>query len=249
MTTENANVPKDVQSAIAQRQAAAKVLAENPHLLTFDYLEEHDLPVFVRNNTNVGAMIVIDVKTKGGRTQTLDIQNTDIPYELTQTLTFDELRGSIGFMKSLRNRTLLLLDPTKAMEFLTDPKVRRRMEKVQTSKFSKESSVVAPKSFAIAPLANENIRPGAPEQEATPQVDPVSGRLQALVGEYKTAMEDKSLTETAKLQAADDFEDKIAENSRTFTMMDWAWLVREVDSHAGVVAMANQQINLLSQQG
>lgn len=248
MPFENANVPKDVQTAIAQRQAAAKTLAENPHLLTFDYLEEHDLPVFVRNNTNVGAMLVIDIKTKGGRTHTLDIQNTDIPYELTQTLTFDELRGSIGFMKSLRNRTLILMDPTKAMEFLTQPAVQRRLAKVQTSKFSKEASVVAPKSFAIAPMVNENIRPGAPEQDVAPQADPISGRLQALVGEYKTALEDKSLTEAAKTQAADDFEDKIADNARTFSLLDWTWLSREV-SHPGVVAMAQQQIALLSQQG
>lgn len=229
------SLPPDVRSAIQKRADAAAALDRQPGLLTLEFLEQNDLPVFIRNNANVNALITFDiVSLKGGRAASVEVPNSDIPLELTASYGYEQLSMSPGFIKSLRNRTIKLISPNEAAKILENPDVQRRLRKLETSKFSKDSKDLPPKSFKVTPLLNANPVPGMPEQDSTPQTDPVNNHLQALVGEYE-----------AKNLSAEDFEDKVADSARTYRAADWQWLVAKVDL-PGIKLMADQQISLLS---
>jgi hypothetical protein len=229
------NLPTSIRNTIEKRAEAAATLDRNPGLLSLDYLEQHDLPVFVRNNANINALITFDIlNPKTGRASPVEVPNTDIPLELTAGYTYEMLQGSPGFTKSLRNKTIRLVSPNEAAAILERPDVQRRMKKLETSKFSKDAEGQAPKSFRVTPLIDANPVPGKPDQESQPQRDPVNNHLQALVGEYE-----------AKNLSAEDFEDKVADAARTYKAADWAWLASKVDL-PGIQQMVTQQLALLA---
>jgi len=230
-----ANLPNSISAAIEKRAEAAKVLDANPGLLSLEFLAQHDLPVFIRNNANINALITFDVVSlKGGRAGSVEVPNTDIPTELTASYNYEQLMTSPGFLRSLRNKTIRLVAPNEAAAIMDRPDVQRRLAKLETSKFSKDSKDLPPKSFKVTPLLNANPVPGMPEQDSKPQTDPVNNHLQALVGEYE-----------AKNLSAEDFEDKVADAARTYKVADWQWLAAKVDLQ-GIKLMAEQQINLLA---
>ena len=222
-----------LDDVLQKRSDAAKKLHENKMLLSLEYLERNELPVFVRNNVNVGAVMSIDFKHEDGKTHAIVIPNTDIPYELTAELSYKAIRTSIGFGRMLRNRTLVLLDPTDAINVLQSPAIARRLARLETSRFSNDATTQAPSSFALSPKITENVVPGAPTQ--TVAADPISSRARALVGEFQ-----------AGNLSPEEFEDSVADNARTFSADDWSWLVSNA-GHVGVSNMASQQLSLLAQ--
>lgn len=244
MTTATPVAAQDIKAIIKEKlgdekyERAAAIL-DTPRLLTLDYLARYELPVFVRNNSNVGSYQVIDIPIEGmQKPQTLEIENTDLPYELTVRWTYKQLKASTGLGKSIANRTVILVNPITALEYMENPSVQRRLAKSNLSRFSKDASDLPPDTFSVKPQVNENVIPGAPRQEVS--ADPhgnINNRLRVIVGEY-----------LAKNTSDDDFEDEIANNARTFSLTDWKWLRTEVRNHAGVVHMCNQQIELASQQ-
>lgn len=233
MTDSTTQADPKIDDVLAKREAAAKKLHENKLLLSIEYLERYELPVFIRNNVNVGAVLNIDFKLEDGKTHNIVVPNTDIPFELTAELSYKAIRTSLGLGRMLRNRTIVLMDPTDAMAILSSPGVARRLARLETSRFSNDSATPAPSSFSLGQKITDNVVPGAPEQ--TVAVDPISSRARALVGEFE-----------AKNLDADEFEDAIADNARTFGAADWEWLIANA-KHQGVVALARQQLDLIAQ--
>jgi hypothetical protein len=166
-------------------------------------------------------------------TLTLLRTKTGSSYELTAELSYKAIRTSIGFGRMLRNRTLVLLDPTDAINILQSPAIARRLARLETSRFSNDATTQAPSSFALSPKITENVVPGAPTQ--TVAADPISSRARALVGEFQ-----------AGNLSPEEFEDSVADNARTFSADDWSWLVSNA-GHSGVSNMASQQLSLLAQ--
>ena len=221
---------QSVKEALDIKSEYENQLNENPgKYLNLAYLTEHKLPVFVRLNTKMGAVVIVEAKDKSGRSVSTQVPNTSLPIELSAWQDYDVLASSFHLRKLLSDRILVLVLPSQAQEELQSPSAQRKLAKIQVSKFSKESDAQLDKSYTAKPL-NEtlNIVPGKPEQTITPG-EGVSPRLTGLI----LSFEEKHLSE-------DDFLDGITDNARTFTSIDWRHLqnkfpdskvIQEVVSH------------------
>jgi hypothetical protein len=231
--SEKQTVAEKVHDALAERSEYEKHLQNHPEDLSLKYLADHQLPIFVRINTKVAAVVIVEAKDKSGKSVSKQIPNTDIPIELTSWLGHEELGSSFHLRKLLDDRILKLVEPSAAIAELRSPIAQRKMDKMKISRFSNDSDEKIPADLSIKPLnENANITPGAPSQPIT-NVDTISPRLKGLVVRYQ----EKSMT-------SEDFIDEVTSNSRTFSHMDWTFLRNLFPDNSELQAICKQQLSI-----
>lgn len=233
MAAEATNqIPSALKKDLQKREELMQYLHANPRALTLDFLIEHNLPIYVKNNTRIGAEIVIDVKDPNtSKTTPIKILNTDIPLELTQSVAPKAL-DQMHFKRMLHQQTIVLVDPISAQEQLSTPAAQRKLVKLNMSRYAQGSTETISDSFTQKPLNQDtNVVPGAPIQAH--QGGEVSDRLRALVVAYQE-----------KTLSPEDFADSVSDNARTFTPRDWGWLVGEVPENTEIQLMCKQQLSV-----
>jgi hypothetical protein len=105
--------------------------------LDLDDLLDNKKPVFVRNNAlKTQLLLVIALKDKNGRNQTLKIPPTDIPINVSAQFSSDSIRESTDIRRLLFNQTLLLVDPEAAMKQLNTKEAKEQMKALSMSVYS-----------------------------------------------------------------------------------------------------------------
>jgi hypothetical protein len=225
------SIANNVEEDLAVRTKALAHLTGHPEDLTVKFLVRYGLPVFIRNNVKTNAVILIDFKLADGRTKSFRVENTDIPQEISAFVPHDAIGKSFHLDQSIGNRTVVLVDPTQALEELKDPIKARKHEKLRASRYSKDSDEALPASLKSEPAFETiNLTPGKPEQ--TISASEVKDFLRALVLQHQ---ENTINTE--------DFIDKVTDNARSFTRSDWQFLKSEI-SDPQVQGLANQQLSI-----
>jgi hypothetical protein len=229
--TEQNHVDK-FNEQIHAKKLAMDHLTTHPEDLSLKFLVKHELPIFVKNHAQGNTVILIDVKSPSGKSTSIRIENTDIPQELTARFDAKTIGESFHLQQSIDNGTVLLCDPTKAIEELKDPRKARKAATLKASKFSKESDALPSETLKSVPaFETVNLTPGAPEQ--TIAASQVKDFLRGLVLQYQ----EKTLD-------AEAFVDRVTDNSRSFGKHDWTYLKNEVPDHSEIQALCAQQLSV-----
>ena len=227
MTQTTNNIEEDLQL----RAKALEHLKKNPDDLSVKFLVRYGLPVFVRNNVKTNAVILIDFKLNDGRTKSFRVENTDIPQEISAFVPHDAIGKSFHLDQSIGNRTVVLVDPSQALEELKDPIKARKNEKLRASRYSKDSDEALPASLKSEPAFETiNLTPGRPEQ--TISASSVKDFLRALVLQHQEKTID-----------TEELIDKVTDNARSFTKTDWQFLKSEINDPR-VIGLADQQLSI-----
>ena len=75
--SEKQTVAEKVHDALAERSEYEKHLQNHPEDLSLKYLADHQLPIFVRINTKVAAVVIVEAKDKSGKSVSKQIPNTE----------------------------------------------------------------------------------------------------------------------------------------------------------------------------
>jgi hypothetical protein len=221
-----------VKQEIDLQNEFEKHLNSNPKELTLKYLVDHGLQVFVKSNTRVAAVILCEVQDQSGRKITINIDNTNIPIELTAKVDHASLGKSFHLRKLLDDRMIVLMNPAQARIELQDPIAQRKLARLSTSKFSKDSDERIPDSYNKKPVADTlNIVPGMPNQVVS--TNQVSNSLKGLV----VSMQEKTID-------ADTFFDKVTDNARTYSLADWQFLQSTFPNNEDIQMVCAREISI-----
>jgi predicted thioesterase len=232
---ENMSPMQKLHDELQSRELALKHLIDHPEDLTVKFLVKHELPVFVRNNVKTNAVILIDFKLADGRKKSFRVENTDIPQDISAVVPHKSIAESFHLDQSINNRTVVLVDPTKALEELRDPRKAAKAAKITASRFSKDSDVALPQSMRSEPaFETVNLTPGAPEQQIA--ASQVKDFLKALVLQYQEKTID-----------SDTLIDKVTDNSRSLKRADWLFLKTELHDNAEVQGLCTQQLSVAAE--
>jgi hypothetical protein len=222
-----------VATEMAMNAEFERYLDEHPEELSLKYLVDHNLPVFVKNNTRVErGVILVEVIDASGRKSVLRVDNTNIPIELSARMDNASLGKSFHLRKLLDDKMLVLVLPSVAQQELKTPEAQRKLARLSVSRFSKDSDAKIAPSYTKAAVTvdNDRIVPGMQEQPSTPMK--TSNSLKAIVIQYQAGTID-----------GERFIDDISDNARTYTQADWEFLRTSFPDNEDVQTICANELN------
>ena len=105
--------------------------------LDLDDLLDRKQPVYIKNNAlKAQLLLVVALRDKNGRNQTLKVPPVDLPINVTAQFSADAIRESSDIRRLLFNRTLVLVDPEEAVKQLNTPDARDQMKALSLSVYA-----------------------------------------------------------------------------------------------------------------
>lgn len=222
------------------RNMAMDFLAQNPSALSFDFILENQLPLYVRNNLKVPGKIIFTIKNGDGKYVKLEIANTSIPQRLDDLLTWGALSNAHSLKDSLRQGIIVLCSPREAEEELKSDYAKKKTAELQRSNFANIngslSSIMA-SNLSGAKGIEEGLSTYAIKRIDTTTVNAstATNKMEAIINRFMdgTRTEEDTITE-------------ILDNSRIFDSQDWHLLVSRVGSRSKkIAALAQQQLAMM----
>lgn len=222
---------------IEARNLAMDFLEQNPSSLSFDFLVENQLPMYVKNNLKVPGKIVFTIKNSDGKYVKLEIANCSIPQRLDDLLTWGALANAHSLKDSLRQGIILLCSPKDAERELQSDYAKRKTAELNRSKFANLGG-----SFNSMMETNVSGARGIDESLSTYAIKKMdvtavnastaTNKMEAIINRFL----DGSRTE-------EDTITEVLDNSRIFAASDWHLLISKVQSKSqSLVNLAKQQL-------
>ena len=105
--------------------------------LDLDDLLDNKKPVYVRNNAlKTQLLLVVTLRDKTGRNQTLKVPPTDLPINITAQFSSDAIRESTDIRRLLFNQTLVLVDPEAALKQLSTRDAKDQLKALSLSVYA-----------------------------------------------------------------------------------------------------------------
>lgn len=239
--------PAKKSSAVTEKMEARNMaldfLDQNPSGLSYDFLVENQLPIYVKNNLKVPGKIVFTIKNNDGKYVKLEIANCSIPQRIDDLLTWSALSNAISLKDSLRQGIIILVNPRSAEKELESDYAKRKTAELQRSKFA---SLGGASNFSNLMSTNLSGAKGIDEGLSTYAIKKMdvtnvnastaTNKMEAIINRFL----DGSRTE-------EDTITEIMDNSRIFESSDWHMLISKVSGKsAKIESLARQQLALLN---
>lgn len=230
----------DFTEKMEARNMAMDFLAQNPSALSFDFILENQLPLYVRNNLKVPGKIIFTIKNGDGKYVKLEIANCSIPQRLDDLLTWGALSNAHSLKDSLRQGIIILCSPREAEEELKSDYAKKKTAELQRSNFANIngslSSIMA-SNLSGAKGIEESLSTYAIKRIDTTTVNAstATNKMEAIINRFMdgTRTEEDTITE-------------ILDNSRIFDSQDWHLLVSRVGARSKKIAsLAQQQLAIM----
>lgn len=105
--------------------------------LDIDTLLDEKKQIYVKNNAlKSQILLVIQLKDKNGRNQTLKVPPTELPVHVSAQFSADSIRESSDLRRLLYNGTLLLVEPSQAARELDTPEAREQLKSLSLSVYA-----------------------------------------------------------------------------------------------------------------
>jgi hypothetical protein len=236
-TTRTEKKRAEFSDKIEARNLAIDFLEQNPSSLSFDFLVENQLPMYVKNNLKVPGKIVFTIKNSDGKYVKLEIANCSIPQRLDDLLTWGALANAHSLKDSLRQGIILLCSPKEAEKELQSDYAKRKTAELNRSKFANLGG-----SFDSMMATNVSGAQGIDDALSTYAIKKMdvtavnastaTNKMEAIINRFL----DGSRTE-------EDTITEVLDNSRIFATSDWHLLVSKAQSKSvRLVDLAKQQL-------
>lgn len=225
------------------RTYAMDFLEQNPSSLSYDFLIENQLPIYVKNNLKVPGKIVFTIKNSDGKYVKLEIANCSIPQRIDDLLTWGALTNAHSLKDSLRQGIIVLVNPRAAERELQSDYAKRKTAELQRSKFA---SIGNGSNFSSMMSSNTSGAQGIEEGLSTYAIKRIdvtnvnastaTNKMEAIVNRFLdgTRTEEDTITE-------------VLDNARIFESSDWHMLISRVGSKSARIAeLARQQLSLIN---
>jgi len=226
---------------IEARNLAIDFLEQNPSSLSFDFLVENQLPMYVKNNLKVPGKIVFTIKNSDGKYVKLEIANCSIPQRLDDLLTWGALANAHSLKDSLRQGIILLCSPKDAERELQSDYAKRKTAELNRSKFANLGG-----SFNSMMETNISGAQGIDDALSTYAIK----KMDVTAVNASTATNKMEAIVNRFLDGSHTEEDTITEvldNSRIFAPSDWHLLISKVQGKSqSLVNLAKQQLTVAS---
>lgn len=227
----------EFEEKMVARTMALDFLDQNPSALSYDFLVENQLPIYVKNNLRVPGKIAFSVKNGDGRHVSIEIANTSIPQRLDDLLTWGALSNAHLVKDCLRQGTILLCSPRAAEKELQSDYAKSKSADLQRSKFAAMRG-----SFSQMMSTNSSDMKGIEDSLSTYAIQrrdtttvtasTATNKMEAIINRFL----DGSRTEEATIS-------EVMDNARIFDPSDWHMLISKVQGRSQkLVDLANQHL-------
>lgn len=122
-------VPTKVGSWLDNRRAALDHLRDNPLDLTIDFLKDNGLPVFVKNKSRAGQVLLLQMIDASGRRTSHRVEKTWIPQNLSDRYSYDTLMRCDDLKNMIFRQVIEILHPEDAVKQLNSPRAQEALKK------------------------------------------------------------------------------------------------------------------------
>jgi hypothetical protein len=114
--------------------------ADAPRKLELDVLLDNNEDIYVRNNAlKAQLLLVIAIKDKTGRNQTLKLPPTVLPMHVSGQFSRDSIRECSDLRRLIFNRTIILVDPSQARKELATTEAKEEMKALRMSVYADDA--------------------------------------------------------------------------------------------------------------
>lgn len=139
--------PSRLDNWLSNRSQALDYLRDNPHMLSVEFLLENNLPVYVRNNTGNGSVLLFNMLDASGRRIPCRIEKTPLPFKLSDQFDGQSLLSSPEFRSNLHKSLLTLVNPEQAEAELNSPIATAYRARQASRVAATSSNLVTPRSI------------------------------------------------------------------------------------------------------
>ncbi len=133
-----------------------------PERLTLEWLNDHKLPVFVRNTTRPRGQLTINMPTEGGRMKAARIKRLHLPQELSAQFSMDTILKSDDLRQCIVKGVVELVRPNVAVNELKAEGAAEELESTQLSQYSSKHTFVSDRVKEMEDTQGRRPSPGAP---------------------------------------------------------------------------------------
>lgn len=138
--------PSKLDNWINNRSQALEYLQQNPGMLSVEFLLENNLPVYVRNNTGNGSVLLFNMLDASGRRIPCRIEKTPLPFKLSDQFDTATLLQSPEFRNNIYKSLLVLVNPEQAEAEMKSPIAQAYLAKNASRVSASANNLSVPRS-------------------------------------------------------------------------------------------------------
>lgn len=156
--------------------------------LNLDALLKEEKRVFVKSNSiKAGLMVVLEMKSRDGKSIALKIPPTETPICLSDRFSRDVLENSQDLRLALTKQNIVLMDETEALKALSAPGAQDTLKAFNMSIYA-DSSPGNPVSDSVAKVGRstkKNVRSKTDVLKSAQNEQDVNVKVKAIIGSFK----------------------------------------------------------------